>query len=197
MPYTMPAPTTIVDAGALFWAPLGTTIPGSGAGGVVAGSVFTDSWASPWVLLGPTEDGTDFTYDLKVEPITVAEFYDPVKYVTTSRSGSLAFNLASYTLSNLNKALNGGALTIVSGTGATQLNKLSPPVVGQEVRCMLGWESLDHTARIIAYQTINGGSLKTSFKKGPKIGVISTQFSFEIPTSGNPFDIFTAGTTRA
>jgi hypothetical protein len=197
MPATTATPTILTDPGYLFWAPLSSTIPGGGTGGTVSGSLFTDSWIAPWVNLGATEDGSTFDYELNVEAISVAEFLDPIKYVTTARSGSFAFNLTSYTLTNLSKALNGSAPTIVSGTGATQLNRLRPPVAGAEVRCMIGWESLDSTMRFVAYQTINSGRVTTAYKKAPSYAVIPCTFNFEMPVSGIPFEYYSAGPNRA
>jgi hypothetical protein len=192
MPGTTATPTILTDPGYLFWAPLATSIPTN----TVAGSVFTDSWAGPWISLGATEDGSQFDYELSVEAITVAEFLDPIKYVTTGRTGSFAFNLASYTLSNLAKALNGSAPTVVSGSGATTLSRVRPPVAGQEVRAMIGWESLDNTMRAIFYQTLNSGRITTAYKKAPSFAVIPTSWNFEMPVSGIPWEFYGAGTAR-
>lgn len=186
-------PNVLQDPGALFWAPAGSAVPSH----TVAGSVFTDSWTAPWVPLGATEDGTELTYEIKVEAIMAAEFFDAIKYATTERSGSFAFALEDYTLTKLKYAMNGATQTVVSGTGATQLNKLTPPIPGAETRAMIGWESLDHTMRAVAYQCINSGSIKTSFKKAPKIATIACQFNFEIPLgSTTPIDFWSAGTAR-
>lgn len=193
MPATTATPIVLTDAGYLFWAPLSTAITTN----TVAGSVFTDSWAGPWVNLGATEDGSQFEYDLNVEAITVAEFLDPVKFVTTSRSGSFAFNLASYTLSNLAKALNGAAPTIVSGSGATQLNRVRPPTPGSEVRSMIGWESLDNTVRLFCFQALSSGKVATAYKKAPSYSVIPMTWNFEVPSSGIPFEYYSAGASRA
>lgn len=189
---TTATPNILQDPGYLFWAPLGTAEPTN----TVVGSKFTDAWAGGWVSLGATEDGSEFTYESKLEAIYVAEFFDPVKWSTTERSGSFAFALADYTLENLKKALNGGSLTIVSGTGATKLSKYTPPAPGAEVRCMLGWESLDSTTRIVVNQAIQGGSIKMAFKKAPAIATIPCEFNFEIPASGIPFQVYAAGDVR-
>lgn len=190
---TTATPNLLVDAGYVFWAPLGTAEPTN----TVVGSKFTDSWPVQWLSIGATESGSDFTYNIKVDPMSVAEFYDVIAYRITERTGSFAFNMANWSLTNFKYACNGGALTVVSGTGTTQLNKFTPPAVGAEVRAMLGWESLDGTARMICYQTLSGGAIKTSFNKAPKYATIAAMFNFEIPTSGVPFALYTAGTTRA
>ena len=190
---TTATPNILTDPGYLFWAPLLTALPSN----TVSGSKFTDAWPGAWLSLGATEDGSEFTYETKVEPITVAEFFDPIRWATTERSGSFAFNLADYTLTNWKRAMNGGTLTVVSGTGATQLNKLVPPTPGTEVRAMLGWESLDATMRVIVYQAFQGGSIKSAFKKAPSTALIPCEFNFEVPASGNPTEFYTAGTARA
>lgn len=190
---TTATPNLLQDAGYLFRAPLLTAEPTN----TVVGSKFTDAWPGAFISLGATEDGSEFNYESKVEPAMVAEFFDPIKYSTTERSGSFAFNLADYTLANFKVALNGGTLTVVSGTGTTQLNSYTPPTPGTEVRTMLGWESLDNTMRVIVYQCINGGTIKSSFKKAPTYATLACDFKFEVPSSGIPYKLYTAGTARA
>lgn len=194
-PSAVVKPNLLTDPGYLFIAPLASTVPVN----TVAGSVFTDSWDAAWLPLGATEEGSTFAYTTEVEPVTVAEFFDPIKYATTGRSGSIAFNLANFGLSNYRRALNGGvtALTATSGTGATALYTVTPPTPGSEVRCMVGWESLDNTVRLVAYQTIQGGEISSAFAKAPAFTTIPCTFNFEVPTSGLPFSMWGAGATRA
>jgi hypothetical protein len=163
----------------------------------VTGSKFTDTWPVGWLSIGATEDGSEFTYETKVDAVKVAEFFDPIKWSTTDRSGSMSFNMADYTLTNWKRAVNGGTLTIVSGTTTTQLNSFVPPSPGNEVRAMLGWESLDNTMRIIMYQCINSGTITSAYKKAPDFAVLPCQFNFEVPSSGSPWKMYTAGTARA
>src|SRR5512132_1029767 len=107
---TVATPTILTDPGYLFWAPLATAEPTN----TVAASKFTDAWAAAWIPLGATENGSALTYSSPVEPVNVAEFFDPIKYATTGRSGNFAFNLADYTLANWKRAMNGGTMTLVS-----------------------------------------------------------------------------------
>lgn len=188
-------PNILTDPGYLLVAPLGSTVPTN----TVVGSVFTDSWDAAWLSLGATEDGSEFSYNTTVQPITVAEFFDPISYRTTERAGNFAFNLANWGLSNFRRALNGGAgaLTATSGSGTTALYTTTPTAAGSEVRVMIGWESLDHTVRIVAYQCFSGGEVKSAFKKAPSVATIPCQFNFEVPSSGNPFTIWGAGAARA
>lgn len=197
---TTATPNILTDPGYLFWAPLATAEPTN----TVAGSKFTDAWPVAWKTLGATEDGSEFTYETTVEAINVAEFFDPIRYSTTERAGSFAFNLADYTLFNLSRAFNGGGaagataglVETVSGSTTTLLSALRPAAPGAEVRAMLGWESLDATARLICYQTINSGSISAAYRKAPSFAVIPCTFNFEVPSSGYPWKMYTAGTAR-
>lgn len=193
MPST-PTPNLLTDPGFLFWAPLGTAEPTN----TVAGSVFTDAWPVAWINLGATADGSAFSYESSVEAMRVAELLDPVKFKTTERSGNISFALADITLANLKRVLNGGTLSVVSGVGATTLNSYTPPAPGTEVRSMIGWESLDATMRIVAYQCLQGGDIDMSFQSinSSDFTTMSATFNFEVPSSGTPFKVWSAGTAR-
>lgn len=193
MPLSTATPTVLTDPGYLFWAPLATTEPLHVA---AANTYDADPWPVAWIPLGATEDGSEFSYEISVEAITVAEFFDPIRYSTTERSGSFSFNLANWTLTNLKKVMNGGTIAVVSGTGPTASNSFTPPAPGAETRCMIGWESLDHTTRLVCYQTLNSTSITTAFRKAPSLAVLPCQFNFEVPTTGIPFKFFAAGTGR-
>lgn len=199
MANTTATPLLMTDPGFLFAAPLGTALPAAGVGGTVAGSVFTDAWPVAWVNLGATEDGSEFSFSTTVEPIKVAEIFNPVQYSVTDQATSMSFTLASWTATNLRRAFNVGAgnLTTVSGAGATLLSKLTPPAPSQIIRSMIGWESLDATTRLFGYQVINGGEIKTAFKRAPDNATIPFQLNFEVPVSPTvPFDVFIAGVGR-
>jgi hypothetical protein len=190
-PTAVATPTLLTDPGYLFWAPIGSTEPT----GTVVGSVFTDAWPAAWLPVGATEEGSQFSYEINVEAVTVAEFFDPVRQVTTERSGSFSFSMASWTLTNLKRAMNGGALTV---TGATTTTKTTfePPDPGSEVRAMIGWESLDNTARLVCRQTINAGTIESAFAKAPDKSLIACEFRFEVPTAAKPFMFSAAGVAR-
>lgn len=196
MPPAVAAPVLLTDPGFLWIAPLGTADPTN----TVAGSVFTDAIPVAWIPFGATTEGSTFSYNTTVEPIRVAELFDPVKYSTTERGGSIAFNLASWTLSNYRRALNGGvaALTATSGTGATALYTVSPPAPGTETRAMVLWESTDSTVRILVRQALQGGEISSAFQKAPSIAAIPCTYNMEIPTGGtSPWTMWSAGASRA
>lgn len=188
---TVTTPFLMMDPGYLYHAPAGTAFPTSG--GTAAGSKFTDAPSVTFVEVGATEDGHRFRYAPSIEAITVAEFLDPVKWRTVSREGSFAFNLADYTLKNLQRGLNGGTLSS-TGSGATQVNKLVPPALGAEVRSALMWESYDATMRIFMYSTVNVAEMEMTFNKAPAIATIPCEFRFELDASGNLFDVYSTNT---
>ena len=187
-------PNILTDPGYLLIAPLASTVPTN----TVAGSVFTDSWDAAWLSLGATEEGSTFAYSSTVEPIQVAEFFDPISYRTTERGGSIAFALADFTLTNFRRAVNGGAavLAATSGSGATTLGTLEPPDPGDEVRVMVGWESLDNTVRLICHQCLQGGEISTAFQRAPEKALIACTFQMEVPSSGKPWTMYSAGANR-
>jgi len=194
MPPAVARPNILTDPGYLWVAPIGTAEPTA----TVAGSKLTDAIPVAWIPLGATTEGSTFTYSSEVEAITVAEFFDPIQYATTGRSGNIAFNLASWTLSNYRRALNGGVAALTpTGTAGTEVTTLEPPDPGTEVRSMVLWQSTDDTVRILLRQTLQGGEISTAFQKAPSISAIPCTFNMEVPTSGaKPWKMWGAGTSR-
>lgn len=184
-------PLLATDPGFLFWAPIGTAEPTH----AVTASVFSDVWAAAWIRLGATEEGHAFNWQTSFDPVTVAELLDPVRYITTGRTGSLAFALSDFHMNNVKRALNGGTLT-TTGAAATTMTTYTPPAIGAEVRCQIGWESQDGTERLIAYQTINTGQVSITRRKGSDNASLPVEFQLEIPASGQPFKYLTAGVAR-
>jgi hypothetical protein len=193
MPPAVAKPTILTDPGFLWIAPLGTAAPTN----TVAAGKFSDAVAATWLPLGATTEGSTFSYSTNVEAIRVAEFFDPIEHRTTERSGSMAFNLAHWSLSNYRRALNGGVAALVpAGLAGEELTTLEPPDPGNEVRSMILWESTDATLRIMLRQTFQGGEVSSAFQKAPDIAAIPCMFNFEIPSSGKPWTMWAAGTTR-
>jgi hypothetical protein len=185
MVLAIPTPMLLTDPGYLIGAVLGTTLPTN----TVAGSIFTDAWPAGWINLGATEEGSTFSGEINIEAVTVAEFFEPIQYSTTERNISIAWAFADYTLHNIKRAWNGGmgVITATSGTGATALYDFEPPDPGAELRIMIGWESLDHTLRLVCRQCINGGTIETQAAKAPAKGLIPVTFSLEKPLAAKPF----------
>jgi hypothetical protein len=194
MPPAVATPAILTDPGFLWIAPIGTTAPTN----TVTAGKFSDAVAAAWLPLGATTEGSTFSYSTTVEAITVAEFFDPISYATTERSGNLAFNLASWTLTNYRRALNGGVAALTpSGGAGLELTILEPPDPGTETRCMLLWESTDATVRLMLRRCIQGGEISTAFQKAPTVASVPCTFNMEIPTGSNkPWIMWGAGTSR-
>jgi hypothetical protein len=193
MAHSVAVPTVLTDPGMLWIAPIGTTDPF--AASTAVGGIFTDDPPVAWIPLGATTEGSTFSYSTNVEAVKVAEFFDAIKYPTTDRSGHIAFNLASFTLSNYQRALNGGiaALTATSGSAGTSIFKIEPPDPGTETRAMILWESTDRTLRLCLRQTIQGGEIQSAFKKAPDLAAIPCTFNMEMPVGGaKPFEFWGA-----
>lgn len=177
--------------GYLYKAPAGSTLPTN----TVVGSVFTDTWPVAWIPVGITRNGSQFSYQVQTATVDAAEYLDPLKIVSTGRSIGISFEMMQITLGNFKTAMNGGTQTTVSGTTTTQLTSFTPPVVGQEVRIMLGWESQDATERWVWYQCFQTGQIQVSRQKGASNAGIPVDFGVEQPASGFPFIAWTAGAT--
>lgn len=194
----MPAPSSVPvnvlsDPGYLWIAPIGTTEPTPTA----AASKFTDALPAAWLPLGATTEGSTFGYSTSLEAVRVAEYFDPIKWSTTERNGSIAFALAHYTLSNWRRALNGGVAALTpTGTGGAEITTFEPPSPGSEVRSMLVWESTDSTVRILIRQGIQGGEVSSQFQKAPATAAIPCTFNFEVPTGAKPWIMNSAGADR-
>jgi len=186
------APQLLTDPGFLYAAIIGSTLPT----GTVVGSVFTDTWPVAWIPLGMTESGTDIDITLAVSPITAAETIDPLVYRTTDRTGTVTFDLKSFTATNLARAFN-GATTTVTGATTTTMTQIDPPAPGTEVRMMIGYESLDSTFRWVGFQTINATDVKLTMAKAPKNTNIPCKLMLEKPATTQPWRAWTAGTARA
>jgi hypothetical protein len=167
----------------------------SATGGTVAGSVFTDAWPAGWVPIGVTKDGNTFEHAPKTANIEVAEYLLPVRIVTTGVEDKVSFEIAEMTAKNFAFGLNGGSVTTRGGTGATLLTEVNAPVVGAEVRQMIGWESEDSTERAVYVQAFQSGSLKVARKKGADNATIATEFTLEQPSIGQAYRQFYAGAT--
>lgn len=190
---TVPKPTVLTDPGFLWIAPVATAAPTN----TVTAGKFSDAIAAAYIPLGATTEGSTFSYASTVEAITAAELFDVVKYVTTGRQGSIAFNLMNYTLSNYRRALNGGIAALAAvGVAGSELTTLEPPTPGQEVRSAILWESTDSTLRLLIRQTLQGGELSSAFQKAPSVAAIPCTFSMEVPDVGQVWTMWAAGLTR-
>lgn len=185
-----------IGAGVLYTALLGTSFPAN----TVSGGVFTDLWASAgaWVPVGITKNGHELTYTPKVEAIDAEEYLDPIAYTTSGRTTGVKFELMKVDMTTWKLVVNGGSGSVTTtGSGATLLSTGILPGPGQEVRCMLGWESDDSTERWVAEQCLQTGALSRKAQKGANVGTYTAEFNFEIGSvTGRPYTPYGAGTNR-
>jgi hypothetical protein len=194
MPGTVPQPQILDDPGILWIATLGTAEPTPTS----TGGKFTDVVPAAWLLLGPTDEGSTFANATDTTTITVAEFLAVIKNKVTGQTSSLAFALASWTLSNYRRALNGGVAAIAPlGAVGSEVTSLEPPTPDAMVRAMLLWESTDSSLRLLGRQCFQTGEVASDFKPGDAKALIPCEYSFEQPATGlRPWKIWAAGAGR-
>jgi hypothetical protein len=194
MPLSQATPLLLKEPGFLFLAPLASTEPTMAA---LASTYDADTWPVAWIPCGPTQEGSVFSNSQNIEPIRVAELFDAVAYSVTEMTTTLAFAMTNYTLHNLRRAMNAptSAVSTVSGATTTLSSKLEPPEPEAIIRCMVGWESLDHTLRLVGRQAINGGEMQSTFGRGTAAG-IATVWNFERPAAAKAFTWYGAGVAR-
>lgn len=179
MPRGTPTAISLGGPGYLYAAVLGSTEPTN----TVAANLFTDAWAAAWILLGYTEDGSEFSYAPSYENVDVAEELEAIDSAPTGREIKVMFQAAENTAKNYQRAMNGGTIT-VTGTGGTLLTKFEPPALGAESSIMLGWESEKHDERWVFRQCKQTGTINTARKKGAAKALIPMEFTVYKPANG-------------
>jgi hypothetical protein len=194
MPGVVPQPQILTDPGILWISSIGTAEPTPAA----TGGKFSDALPAAWLLFGPTDEGSSFSDSVDTDTINVAEFLSAIRNVVTGRSSTLSFALASWTLSNYRRAINGGVAAIApTGTVGSEVTSLEPPVEGTETRAQVLWESTDSTVRLLGRQAFQTGEVSSDFKPAPDKAVIPCEYAFEQPTTGlRPWKMWAAGTAR-
>lgn len=134
-----------------------------------------------WVLIGYTDQGSEFHYTISADPVDVAEELDPLSFQTTGRQANVQFAMAEVTATNLKRAMNAPNSSITAGTG---IAIFEPPDTGQEIRRMLAFESEDHTERWIFRQCFQAGDVAMQRRKGATNTTIATQYNLEKPATG-------------
>lgn len=176
--------------GKIYYAPMATTIPTFTA----SASKVAGTWTN-WVEVGATEGGMTYAESVSTEQLRVAESQYPVRVVTTEKAGTVSFSMSHISDLNWKLAMNGGTIT-VTGTGATKLSAYVPPLIGSEVRVMLGFHSLDEEEVIVWPQVFNTGSVETSRGSLETMALLPVEFSVELPDPAvltTPYKRWTAG----
>jgi hypothetical protein len=188
---TVPKGALSFGAGYLFHAQPGAAAPAN----TVAGSVFTDNWPVGWNLFGVTREGHTLNVEIDTEGVEAAEYLDPLLTVTTGRTITAEFELMQIHLTNFQRAFNGGTKA-TSGSGATLLTTYTLPAIGAEVRCQIGWESVDGTERWWGMQAFQTGGVAIQRQKGADNASLPLTYTLEPDASSQPVYFASAGTTR-
>jgi hypothetical protein len=186
-------PTNVnVGVGTLYAAPIGTAEP----------VAVTGAWQTGWQALGYTDQGSVFTYTPAFEEVVVEEEYWPLRQSANGAKAEMTFALAESTAANLALALNAGigtgVLTSATGNNPDGSVWVEPPVIGQEVRIMIGWDSLVEGAaqpspgavpfgRLIMRQCLQTGALSETHRRGSNKRMYACTFSVEKPPNAQPF----------
>lgn len=170
----------VVGAGTLWAAAIGSPEPAVGVLLPITSPATAVAWPSAWTQLGYTLDGSEFDWTPKLDALEVAEQLAPLRYVTSSVEAKVMFALAEITANHVSIAFNGGVITTASG-----ISTFVPPIVGAEVRLMLGWDRLDGLERIIWRQCVQTGTVKQTHKRPPNMNSLPVEFNLEAPTSGS------------
>lgn len=174
----------------MYYSALGVSVPAN----TVSGSVFTDAWTG-WSLWGVTREGHTLNVGIDTEAVEAAEYLDPLITVTTGRTITVEFEIMQIHLTNFQRAFNGGTKS-TSGSGATLLTSYTLPAIGAEVRCQIGWESVDNTERWWGLQCFQTGSVGIQRQKGADNASLPLTFTLEPDAASQPVYVFSAGTNR-
>lgn len=170
--------------GRLYVAPVGTTAP----------TTLTEAIAPEWEPVGYTAEGSEFSFEVTTEPVTVAEELEPLFYRTTGRNGTVSFAMAENTARNLSVAFNGGTVNVDSASGEVTYE---PPAPGTEERRALLFESEDGEERWVWFKTFQGGTVSMARRQGSEKTTLPVEMRVEKPSSGAPFRVILAGSREA
>ena len=167
--------------GRLYVAPLGTTEP------VSASAALPSAWRS----VGYTEQGSAFSTTLTNQEVEVAEEVDPILYVLSKRTNTLALAMAETTRQNLALALGDMTNAVAANSAAS----FEPPDPGDEDACMLVWDSHDDPTdagnkRWVFRQAKPGGTIELPRRKAPTKATIAVTFNLEKPATAKPYKVF-------
>ena len=179
------------SAGEILMAPITAAVPTLAASGGKFGP--TSAWTG-WQKLGGTTTG----FTLSVVPTTadfmVQESFYPMHIIQTTETADATFTLAELSRAALAYVFNAGSAASVTGTGGsfattgasgTAFAQFTPPLIGQQFRAMVGWQSEFDDEVIFLYQTLNTATVAPVRAKGPQEAALAFNCRSELPAT-NP-----------
>lgn len=156
-----------VGPGKLYIAPLGSPEPDD----------LATPWDMDWILMGYTDQGSNFVFANTFEDVDVAEELEPILVLQTRRNININFSLAEVTALNMKRAFNGGEIVTEYG-----LVTFEPPGTGDYTPVMIGWEAEDDLERWIFRKCIQTGSVDIPRRRAPAKAVLPMSFRAVKPT---------------
>jgi hypothetical protein len=175
-----------VGAGALYWAPLGTSEPTT----TLTSGKFTSTMGAGWVNVGATDNGHTFNHQAQTADIVPEESFYPEVVATTGITEDIAFSMLYMSPDNWLLAFNGGTTTTSTG-----MTTYGPPVPGAEVNRMLLWQSNDDTERYVIRAVFNNAQISVPRQKAPNKALLACTFRILQPASGLPWNRYSADAT--
>jgi hypothetical protein len=175
-------------AGTIYMSGAGTTVPTL----TVVGGKFTQAWTG-WFAVGGTSAGLTVSRTPTFSDFVPAESYYATHVLGTGDSieGSCVLNEISkvnlafaFNMADANTLAGTGGNYTTSGTGANVITGFSAPLVGKEVRSMLGWQSENDDEVVFIYQGVNS-VVSPHFDKNPNAQELSIGLKGELPAT-NP-----------
>lgn len=171
------ADNVVIGPGRLWVAPVGTTAPTS-----ASAALDPAFWA-----VGYTEEGTTVSIELTTEEIMVAEELDPIRYVNSARSTTIALAMAEMSRKRLALAsgLGGGYVDSAAALDALDV------ATEENTPVMLVWDSEetaagnDQNRRWVFYSAYQTGAVSVSRQKAPAKSTLPVEFK-AAKTTGNP-----------
>ena len=151
----------LVGTAKLFTAPSGT----AAVADTIAGG---ETWGSPWVYIGGTEQGVKLTFGTTTSDITIEEQATPVLVVTTLVNVTIAFSLSEDTVESMKLAYgNSGSITPISGaTGIAAKKRLTLSNTLGKLTC--GFEATNagpYPRRVYVPAVMSVGDVETDYRR--------------------------------
>jgi hypothetical protein len=141
-----------VGVGGLYVAAVGTALPADLADPI-----------APWVHVGYTDGGFQFTYGIEELKVPADQSLEPIKIVTTGRTITIATTLLQISADNLVLAYGGGTITPESG-----YDLYTPPAIGEEEEVSLYFKlvnEVDGPVRLAIRRAKRTGDSAIAFTK--------------------------------
>lgn len=123
--------------------------------------------AEDWTDVGGTSDGVTLSIENEYTELTVDQIVDRVGSRLTSRTMTVATNLAEPTLENLSRVVNGGG-TVTTGTGFKKFEPANDTSATQPTYCALLFDGIapgGGNRRVIVRRALSTENVEFAYSK--------------------------------